>query len=151
MLAERNDPGCHRVDRDLRREGLSKRTCQHNDSSFRRAVMRVIPPRPQPAQRTDIHNTPPLARQHPPRRLLAAEKRRLQIDIVNRIPIGLRDFQGIDASEARGIVHQTVNASLVLVHKGYDFPHLIYCGRYYLISFVLNVLMSQDVATERRD
>ena len=56
----------------------------------------MILPRPQRPQRTDIHDVSAIALQHHARRSLAGEKHRLQIHIVNEIPILLFNLQRIE-------------------------------------------------------
>ena len=57
---------------------------------------------------------PPPDLLHQPRAMLAAEEDGLQIHRVNEVPIGFGDLERVEASEARGVVHQSVQAAELL-------------------------------------
>ena len=55
-----------------------------------------------------IHDAPRAGLLHQQRALLAAEKRGLQIHVVDEVPIGFGDLERIASAESRGVVHQAV-------------------------------------------
>jgi hypothetical protein len=69
--------------------------------------MRIHLPGPDAAQRTQIYDAPASGFLHEQRALLAAEERRLEIYVMDEIPIGFGNVKRIAAPESRGIVHQT--------------------------------------------
>jgi hypothetical protein len=107
-FAEQDHARRDRIHGDLRREGFSQRAGHHDDPRLRRAVVRVVRPRPDTAQRAEVNDASAVGREHAPPSLLAAEKGRLQVDGVNEIPVGFGDFERIDGGESRGVVHQTI-------------------------------------------
>src|SRR5579875_1207875 len=73
-------------------------------------------PRPDSAQRTDIHNTSTAELHHLPGPFLTAEEDGLYIDIVDEVPIGLTDLERVNACKPRCIVHQTIDQAELLSH-----------------------------------
>ncbi len=75
--------------------------------------MRVVRPRAQAAQRTEVDDPPTIAGDHAPRGLLATKERGFEVHVVDKVPIGFGDLQWIDAGKSRGVINQTVDASRV--------------------------------------
>src|SRR6185312_7561805 len=110
-LVERNHAGRNGIDRDLRGPCARQRARQHHDSGLGRAVMRVIRPGPQRAERTEIDDVSAIARQHDLRRGLAAKEYGFEVDGMNEVPIRLFDRQRIELSEPPRVVDEGVQTS----------------------------------------
>src|SRR5580704_3549416 len=98
IFAEGDHAGGDGVHRDLGREGFGERARQHDDPGFGGAVMRVLGPGAHAADVTDVHDAASVGvYKHALGGLLVAEKRGLQVDGVDEVPIGFGDVEGIDA------------------------------------------------------
>src|SRR5260221_8988586 len=75
--------------------------------------MRILGPRADSTQRADVNYAAAAGLAHQARALLAAEEYRLQVYRMNEIPIRFSDVHRIEGREARGVVHQAIEAALV--------------------------------------
>ncbi len=73
--------------------------------------MRMVGPRPDTAERTDVHDAASAARHHLPCRFLTAEERGFEIDVMNKVPVSFRDVQRVEASKASGVVDKAIERS----------------------------------------
>src|ERR1035441_6275099 len=105
---ERNHAGSDGIHGDFGSEGLGERAGEHDDASFGSAVVGVLRPGTDAAQRTDVDDAPIALPLHEARGLLAAEEDRLQVNGVDEVPIPLGDVERVEAGEARGVVVQAI-------------------------------------------
>src|ERR1019366_7250239 len=108
---ERDYAWGHGVHRDFGGEGLGEGSREHDDAGLGGAVVRVLRPGTDAAQRADVDDAPLALPLHEARGLLAAEKDSLQVDRVDEVPIPLGDVERVEAGEAGGVVDQAVEAS----------------------------------------
>ena len=128
---EGNDAGGDGVDGDTGAEAFGKGLGEHDDAGFGCAVVGVIGPGAEAAEGADVNDTTVALGFHAATGFAAAKESRLEIDVVNEVPVGFGDLEGIDTGEAGGVVYEAVEASEVAVDggkQGLDFGHLFQIG-----------------------
>src|SRR5689334_18683183 len=80
--------------------------------------MRVLSPRPDSAERADIHDPAAALPFHDAGGLLAAEERGLEVDGVDEVPVGFGDIERVEAGEAGGVVDEAIEAAQTLFDVG---------------------------------
>src|SRR5208283_5915425 len=93
QIVERDHARSNRVDGDLRRPRFGQSFGQHDYAGFRSAVVGVLGPRSNAAERADVHNASAGPLLHQTRAFLTTEEGGLQVDGVDEVPVGLGDVE----------------------------------------------------------
>src|SRR5215469_16949761 len=118
LAGKLNGAWCDSIHKDLRCQGTGQATREHDRASLRNAIMRVLGPSEQAAERRQIDDAAAAALSQQHRGALRAQELRFQIDVKDFFPLRDGELFEWGLEEHAGVVHLDVEALEFLGDSG---------------------------------